>query len=335
MKKNNAEKLKMASVLSFERKICSSDGLLFSGSWKNVNSVDCLWKKIPILQKSVRGTISNRIKKDKDLDAEVIKSNPQTIDFASLNFDEDTVKLSYSIKFIGGLKDVSSCNNQDCLQSINEKIISFEKNVGYSDLAKRYAYQILAARPLWRNRVGSECVKTFVKINNKNISIEVDSICLSLNDFDLSNKDVVLLANYIEEGLMGNSFIEIEVDSYSRIGNGQEVFPSQEMVLENSSKSKYLYGVNNFAALHSQKISNAIRTIDTWYADDPDVYFGPIPVEVYGSVTTMGVAYRKGKSSFYDLFDSWIIDDKELTTDEQKYVIAVLLRGGVFGKKDK
>ena len=43
--------------------------------------------------------------------------------------------------------------------------------------------------------------------------------------------------------------------------------------------------------MHSQKIGNAIRTIDTWY---PDAEF-PIAIEPYGAVTTMGRAFRQPK----------------------------------------
>ena len=89
------------------------------------------------------------------------------------------------------------------------------------------------------------------------------------------------------------------------------------------------------AGLHSQKIGNALRTIDTWY---PDAYqFGPISVEPYGSVTNRGVAYRqpKEKVDFYTLLDNWVVKGKEPAVEQQHYIIAVLIRGGVFGESDK
>ena len=60
-----ANELKTASVLAFERKLDVSDALLFSGKWDNRSDSD--WLPVAIREKSVRGTISNRLKtKDQD-----------------------------------------------------------------------------------------------------------------------------------------------------------------------------------------------------------------------------------------------------------------------------
>ena len=87
--------------------------------------------------------------------------------------------------------------------------------------------------------------------------------------------------------------------------------------------------------MHSQKIGNALRTIDTWYPEVEEL--GPIAVEPYGSVTNRGKAYRqpKQKADFYTLLDSWIIKDALLSAEQQHYVIATLIRGGVFGDASK
>ena len=64
---------------------------------------------------------------------------------------------------------------------------------------------------------------------------------------------------------------------------------------------------------------------------------GPIPVEPYGSVTTQGRAYRKptDKVDFYSLLDNWLLKDKEPTPEQQHFVMATLIRGGVFGDAGK
>jgi CRISPR-associated protein Csy3 len=126
----------------------------------------------------------------------------------------------------------------------------------------------------------------------------------------------------------------LQVTAFVRIGAGQEVFPSQELILDRGrgDKSKTLYDVDGVAAIHSQKIGNAIRTIDTWYPEA--AANGPIAIEPYGSVTTQGKAYRqpKEKADFYNLLDSWIIKDKTPEPAQQHFVIATLIRGGVFGE---
>ncbi len=112
------------------------------------------------------------------------------------------------------------------------------------------------------------------------------------------------------------------------------MFPSQELILDkdNSKKSRTLYHVDEVAAIHSQKIGNALRTIDTWYPEAADN--GPIAVEPYGSVTTQGKAYRqpKEKADFYNLLDAWVLKDKAPEPEQQHFVVATLIRGGVFGE---
>ena len=99
---------------------------------------------------------------------------------------------------------------------------------------------------------------------------------------------------------------------------------------------KMFIPVNGIAAMHSQKISNALRTIDTWYPDYEDG-IGPIAIETYGSVTALGRAYRtpKDKKDFYTLFDAWSTGNELSCEEDEHYVMAVLVRGGVFGQSGK
>ena len=57
-------------------------------------------------------------------------------------------------------------------------------------------------------------------------------------------------------------------------------------------------------------------------------------MEPYGSVTNRGTAYRqpKAKMDFYNLLDSWMLKDQIPSVEQQHYVIATLIRGGVFGE---
>jgi CRISPR-associated protein Csy3 len=75
--------------------------------------------------------------------------------------------------------------------------------------------------------------------------------------------------------------------------------------------------------------------VDTWYPDEAGL--GPIAVEPYGSVTSQGKAYRqpKEKQDFYTLLDGWVIKDQVPAVEQQHYVMANLIRGGVFGESGK
>ena len=160
-----------------------------------------------------------------------------------------------------------------------------------------------------------------------------------MRDFD-DTEEVEELADMIAETLSGvKNRLLIEVEAYALAGKGQEVYPSEELVFDKGrgDKSKILYQVNDVAAMHSQKISNAIRTIDTWYPAFESSEVGPIAVEPYGAVTNLGQAYRapKEKMDFYTLFDRYALGGELEHEEDEHYVMAVLVRGGVFGQSGK
>ena len=314
--------VKTASVLAFERKLATSDAVMYSGSWQGKT-----WQPIRIQEKAVRGTISNRLKNaltndPAKLDAEIQKANLQRVDVAALPADADTLQVKFTLRVLGNLSTPSVCNDrayQDALQQVIDGYISEH---GFAELARRYATNLANGRFLWRNRVGAE--KIIVRVTGSK-TWTFDAYCYALRDFSASDKDLEALAQEIEKGLSGEGFVLLNVE---------EIFPSQELVLDsNSSKSRLLYQVDNVAGMHSQKIGNAIRTIDTWHPKVDEL--GAIAVEPYGSVTSRGVACRqpKEKMDFYTLLDNWVTKGQKPDAEQQHYVMAVLIRGGVFGEK--
>ena len=331
-------KLETASVLAFERKLANSDARMFSGQWDQRNESG-RWQPISLQQKDVRGTISNRMKAavandPAKLDAEIEKPNLQRVDVAALPFDADTLKVSFTLRVLGDLASPSACNSPSYQVALTEKVQGYIQTNSFTELAKRYAENLANGRFLWRNRVGAEAVE--VHVNHEASRWVFNSYDFSLRRFSSPESDLQALSNVIEQGLAGENFTFVTVDAFVKLGQGQEVFPSQELILDKgkSDKSKVLYHVNSVAAIHSQKIGNALRTIDTWYPDADEV--GPIAVEPYGSVTNRGTAYRqpKAKMDFYNLLDNWITKDQAPEIEQQHYVIATLIRGGVFGKAD-
>lgn len=334
--------IKTASVLAFERKLSNSDAVMHAGTWDN-RAASSTWPAIAILSKDVRGTISNRLKNaiasdPAKLDAEIQKANLQRVDVAALPFDADTLKVSFTLRVLGNLALPSACNDQDYQAELAKKINGYIAEQKFTELAARYSENIANGRFLWRNRVGAEAVE--VRVSHIESQQEKNAWIFNSEDFNLRAfaapvGDLAALAEVIRQGLTGESFAFLRIEAYARLGAGQEVFPSQELVLDggrDSAKSKYLYQVNAVAAMHSQKIGNALRTVDTWYPDSTEL--GPIAVEPYGSVTNRGKAYRQpgDKLDFYTLLDGWIIKDKVPSVDQQHYVIATLIRGGVFGE---
>ncbi|MBZ1391754.1 MULTISPECIES: type I-F CRISPR-associated protein Csy3 [Psychrobacter] len=331
-------KLKTASVLAFERNLDISDAFF---AQQNSQNKDSKAQPVSIKEKSVRGTISNRLKNPEKtdpakLDAEIEKANLQRVDSAALDEDCDTLVVTWSCKVLPFSGKPSVCNDQDYQQALVSTVQDYLDNQGVGELARRYATNIANARWLWRNRVGAESIIVNVScdIDGTKQNFEFDAKSISLKDFNTDDSKINELAGLIEKGLNDDAFIILYVKATAIIGYGQEVYPSQELVLDTGkTKSKELYQINGKAGMHSQKVSNAIRTIDDWY---PDAEF-PIAVEPYGAVTTLGAAFRqpKAKMDFYSLFDNWVLKDETPDVNQQHYVMGVLIRGGVFGASGK
>lgn len=341
-----SKELKTASVLAFERKLDPSDALLFAGNWNDRNESSG-WRPVRISGKSVRGTISNRLKTagqdPAKLDAAIQNPNLQTIDIAALPADSDTLKMQFTMRVLGGTGEPSACNDDAYRQKLKATVAGYVQQQGFGELARRYAANLANGRFLWRNRIGAEQVEVQVAHLEKGQAVTdwtFDALSHSMLELSAPSGEtepLSELAALIASGLAGNAHVLLQVTAFARLGQGQEVFPSQELILEkgDKGKSKTLYGVGEgnavVAAIHSQKIGNAIRTIDTWYPGAEGN--GPIAVEPYGSVTTQGKAYRqpKEKTDFYNLLDDWVIKDKVPEHDQQHFVMATLVRGGVFG----
>ena len=261
---------------------------------------------------------------------------------ATLPFDADTLRVSFTLRVLGNLAQPSACNDQAYQAVLGEKIGGYVREHQFHELAARYAENLANGRFLWRNRVGAEAVEVRISQLEQGSAKQCwvfDALNFNLRIFTKPEGAMAELAEVIRQGLLGNDFALLSVEAFVRLGAGQEVFPSQELVLDQSGgkegkKSKYLYQVDGIAAMHSQKIGNALRTIDTWYPGSEEL--GPIAVEPYGSVTSRGTAYRqpKEKLDFYNLLDGWMLKDNVPSVEQQHYVIATLVRGGVFGEAD-
>ncbi|HEU0198530.1 MAG TPA: type I-F CRISPR-associated protein Csy3 [Nevskiaceae bacterium] len=341
-----ATELKTASVLAFERKLDPSDALLYAGNWAERDHSQ-QWAPVTLRAKSVRGTISNRLPaKDQDplkLNAKIESPNLQTVDVATLPANADTLKVQFTLRVLAGTGQPSACNDAAYRQKLLATVGDYVQQNGFTELARRYAANLANGRFLWRNRIGAEQVEVVVAQiadGKTSASWTFNALAHSLLELKAPAAEaqaLTALATLIASGLAGETHVLLQVTAFARIGAGQEVFPSQELILDRGrgDKSKTLYDVDGAAAIHSQKIGNAIRTIDTWYPEA--AANGPIAVEPYGSVTTQGKAYRqpKEKDDFYNLLDNWIIKDKTPDPDQQHFVIATLIRGGVFGEAGK
>lgn len=335
----------VVSVLAFEKKLVPSDGYMYGTKWVDRGNKTPL----KLIEKSVRGTISNRLKAavkndPVKLNAEIEKANLQTVDVCSLGVDQDTLNHHFTLKVLGGVQYPSACNNVTFKQTYTVAVNDYIEREKFSELGHRYAYNLASARFLWRNRVGAENIEVQVKALNKDAEAEwtFDATKFKLRGLETDDQKVKTLGERIANALASeDDFLLLEINSFAKVGKAQEVYPSEELVLDKGKgkKSKILYEVDGVAAMHSQKIGNALRSIDTWYPEfsDPEFSAGPIAVEPYGAVTSLGKAYRtpKDKKDFFTYFDKFARGEKLAQLEDEHYVMAVLVRGGVFGESDK
>lgn len=322
-------KIDLPSMLAFERKLETSDALMFSGNWEDISTKE-KWQDIPITKRQNRSTQSAHGTSD----ADKIKPNPVSSDSddANLPLAHDTLKVSFSMRVVGNLGKPFGCNSPTFSNAIQVKVDEFKQGEGVEILAYRYAYNIANGRFLWRNRVGAEEIKILVKAAEQTFAF--NAYDFSLNDFEKSSNNAELkqLAAGIAEGLKGDeqSFVLVEVDAFVKLGHQQHVFPSQEMNM--GEKGKSLFRLEGCAAIHNVKIGNAIRTIDTWYERYAE-QGQPIAIEPFGSVTQIGDAFRKNKKEgdLYSLMIDWV-NGGDLILERQAYVVGNLVRGGVFSK---
>lgn len=348
---NNNSTISLPSMLSFERKLETSDGLMFAGNWNDLhNNEQNNWQPISIVPRQNRSTQSAYgIDDSKKMEPNPVSSDS---DDANLPLDKDTLKVSFTLRMVANLGNPFACNAPDFATAIEKKVKEFKDSRGIKKLVLRYAYNIANGRFLWRNRVGAEKIIIQVYLNGEETPFTFNAYNFSLNDFNKNcdDKSVEKLAAAIEKGLSsderneGKNFVFLKIDAFVKLGKGQHIFPSQEMNM--GEKKKKLFQLNHCAAMHNVKIGNAIRSIDTWYGDTMLIKAEgkgktatvkiessikqPIAIEPYGSVTQHGRAYRPSKIDLYTLMLNWV-NDRDIDDDQQKFVVANLIRGGVFG----
>jgi CRISPR-associated protein Csy3 len=327
--------LTLPSVLAFNRKLEPSDGIMSSGNWSDIADRSN-WQPIKLFERRNRAVKSNFTQEvldnEQELQKQMAEANLSWGDDAAILHGQDTLCLGFSLRIVSDLQSPNVCNKVDFESRFNTVVDDYVKN-DIMALAQRYAYNIANGRFLWRNRLGAE--QLMVRVSGKCLpEIVFDAYDYSLNETQSTCKKVEQLASVIAKGLQGDLMTVLKIEAFAQLGDAQKVWPSQEMVLNSAKgeKSRHLFEINGVAAMHCEKIGNALRTIDDWYPDYATTN-KPIAIEAYGSVTQRGVAYRSTKNDFKSLLLKWLNDGaKKLSDEEKHFVVAMVIRGGVFGE---
>jgi CRISPR-associated protein Csy3 len=341
------------NMLAFSRSVQISEALMWAES---SNRHDAPRVPIEVIEKGVRGQISEANAKKNEG-----KSNPQTVDTASIPSGYDELVISFHARFMPAAMKPHASDNSDVAAAYVDVAKTYAAQGGFRYLAERYVWNILNGRFAWRNRIQTDMASVTVRFDGKTIVsqpllmnlVEPEDCQDMLMAIGAERENLDALVDYIAEGFTkhGN---DISVEWRSRLTEGAEVWPSQEYlrkeVADRMSDKGRVYAhmpcVHDGrrikqASIHSQKIGAALRHIDNWHNDAEN---GAIAVNPYGGVQETGAVLRPLKkgdaANFYAIMEKpdELLLDLEHPAEEMggntHFFFANLLRGGVYGNKD-
>jgi len=309
---------------------------------------------VTVEEESLRGVIANY-----GAEKEAKKTgrpNPQLVDRAHLPPNCSQCEVSFTLTVLPNALRPHACNNPEAAASLAELVSVYTSKGGLRYLAGLYADNIVRGRWLWRNKSLVDQLEISVSAGAQNFNFTLQRLGGQQEQLSAEPENALAqLTDLIAAALANDkSRCLLEVSARLDVGAGQEIYPSQELPLEGEDKraggykksrllaSTPVNGVDQ-AVLHSQKIGNALRTIDRWYPDADDNY--PLAIEPFGVDGGMQTAHRDTKQfSFYGLLEKQyqaylnalaeVGDAAELSGEMQQlhFVIGCLIRGGVFSK---
>lgn len=350
---------KTPSVLSFQRGMLVTDGAFF-------NHKDHRYEDYPlnVIRHGIRGTQNVSLEADTDKSGARDPSNIQQTESAKTDHDADGFVVTFGLRML----DISDClfacaaDKVEETHAVRDSIQHFAEraktSVGAENVCRRIARNIANGSWLWRNRVAASSIRIEVSCGTDTVA-EFDALSIPLRHFNEFSAAEIKLGERLLRGLKGDKNNGLQVRAFVSFGvtGSYEVFPSQAYIeAKPKGFARPLYKVNvnakpvrahskttptntveafqvvGQAALRDQKISNRLKTIDTWYPDFDKVK-QPIPVEPNGANLELMQFFRPKKSSAFGMFAR--LNQIDPNSDEGKFCIAMMIRGGVLGEKDK
>lgn len=345
-------------MLSFERSLQISEALMHGVKADGTRS------PIIIAEKGVRGQTSSDFKTQKDVDAKGANSNIQTVHAAYVPVGCEALEIDFWLRVMPGSTKPHSCNKIEVANSYKALSALYDERGGYRELAERFVWNLLNGRVAWRNAFQTDDAQvtlTWGDLADETVTVRVlDAINRTsplkpaqiatipgVSPSENFGDRLESLADRFAAALAGREKpLNIKVVWKGKMQEGQEVFPSQEYLRDETNDKKNrkegglsrVYASVNLngkpqASIHSQKIGAAIRTIDDWHDRKGD--YGVIAVNPYSGVQETGEALRL-KGSFFEKRNDVKALIAEGNEKDLHFVMANLVRGGVLGAaKDK
>lgn len=342
---------KTPAILSFQRGIVVTDGAFFN--LKNGQYEDF---PLEVVRHGIRGTQNVSSAADTAKGGTRDPSNIQQTESAKTDHDADGFVVTFGLRMIDLSSTLFACAAEkvEITNAVRESILGFadraKTSAGAEDVCRRIARNVANGSWLWRNRVTASSIRIEVLSSSVKIA-EFDAMAIPVRHFNDFTDGEKAVAEVLLRSMQGDAQASLQVVAYISFGikGAVEVFPSQAYVESKPSGfARPLYKINptrmrtanrsadvesaqvlGQAALRDQKISNRLRTIDTWYPDFDQVK-QPIPVEPNGANLELMQFFRPKKSSAFSMFAR--LNQIDPDTDEGKFCISMMLRGGVLGE---
>lgn len=343
---------KLPSAMAIQRGLVLSDALFFNQ--------DAQGRRTPVVvvEHGVRGT--QNVNTDKGAEKDI--ANPQRTETAKLSEDAEILVVRFDLRAAPLSHAVSMCAEPGGGQKGRELGVGVRQALGefiersqgepLRQLALRYARNVLNGRWLWRNRSYAKAITIKVlvmKQEGSEVLTTQDALKVPVGHFDNPSEAEKAVAEILAQGWEGvgdTPALRIEATVDFGVRGAVEVFPSQNYTTRERGFARSLYKlplreeqelgsgfkVCGHAALRDQKVGNALRTIDTWYAGFKETRL-VTPVEPMAANLDAGVFLRGPSETAFVLLKSIALTDP--TTDVGQFLLAILIRGGVFGEKSE
>lgn len=253
------------------------------------------------------------------------------------------VYLGFSMRINANSIKPLVCNSDDVRNTLIELAEVYKNLGGYSELACRYAKNILMGTWLWRNR-GPRCLQIEITTSESDKYVIENAIKLNWYDeWDKQSKNILNnLTAYLEKALSDPAgYFYIDILAKMTVNWGDEIYPSQKFldIKEDGVPTKQLKTATfengkETVSLTGPKVGAAIQTIDDWWCDDADK---PLRVNEYGADREYVIARRHPtfNNDFYHLIRNTegLISDmrsSETIPNAVHFIMSVLIKGGLF-----
>jgi CRISPR-associated protein Csy3 len=241
--------------------------------------------------------------------------NIQTIDLAALPADSDTLEIRFFAAFMPANAEPDSCNARDYRARLGRFGEAARRAGLHNELAGRYIWNLANGRALWRNGIGTDKGATVTDLDaGTSATFEceklpldrypgLDAVAAAAGEGEATARALIARAG---EALATGPLMRISVSARVRLYPGAEVWPSQEFstretkqrgdggeirrVLSSKPGRAADGRAIRHATMHSQKIGNAIRTVDEWHGNNE---FAAVPIEAFGWVQREAAAIRR------------------------------------------